>query len=294
MSDVQQRPAVARGARGTAARGGRGGFASRGARNASRSATNGDAKHDQETPTSLPTLEDQGEIADLNKAYGSKIETVKAIFNDWSEVDILYALKETDGDDASAIDRILDGKLSCPLLLCPALPRSFLLYFAVNHPSLPPPPDPSTHLPEADPFALLQVPSHSGARSPARRRIGPRLRPRTPSPPLPAPMSPLPTTTGSPAAVVPMLPVVVVAPLSVVAVVLPEADLPPLLPTAPAPRTASLCLFPPTSPTLGTQPRTTMMVAGLRPLLPPLGNLLPPRPTLLRPPPLLLLTRPSP
>lgn len=123
MSDVQSRP-VARGGRGSAARGGRGGFASRGARNASRSATNGDAKHDQDTPTSLPTLEDQGEIADLNKAYGAKIETVKAIFPDWSEVDILYALKETDGDDASAIERILDGKL--PSTLCTLLCLSCL------------------------------------------------------------------------------------------------------------------------------------------------------------------------
>lgn len=111
MSDVQTRPAVARGGRGSAARGGRGGFSSRGARNASRSAnTNGDAKHDQE-PTSLPTLEDQGEIADLNKAHGSKIPIVKELFPDWSEVDILYALKETDGDETLTIERIIDGKL---------------------------------------------------------------------------------------------------------------------------------------------------------------------------------------
>ncbi|CAN8101705.1 unnamed protein product [Discula destructiva] len=113
MSDVQSRPAVARGGRSSAARGGRGGFSSRGARNASRSATNGngDAKHDPET-TSLPTLEDQGEIADLNKAFGSKIATVKGIFPEWSEVDILYALKETDGDETSVIERIIDGSIS--------------------------------------------------------------------------------------------------------------------------------------------------------------------------------------
>lgn len=111
MSDTQPRPSGARGGRGSAARGGRGGIASRGARNPIRSATNGDAnaKQDQEH-TSLPTLEDQGEIADLNKTYGSKIELVKGIFPNWSDVDILYALKETDGDETTVIERIIEGK----------------------------------------------------------------------------------------------------------------------------------------------------------------------------------------
>ncbi|KAL1847257.1 RNAPII degradation factor [Diaporthe australafricana] len=112
MSDVQARPAASRG-RGSG-RGGRGGFTSRGGRNASRSAaaaTNGDPKHDFES-TALPTLEDQGEIGDLNKTYGSKVSLIKEVFPDWSEVDILYALKETDGDETSTIERIADGTIS--------------------------------------------------------------------------------------------------------------------------------------------------------------------------------------
>ncbi|KAK2614909.1 hypothetical protein N8I77_001698 [Diaporthe amygdali] len=112
MSDVQARPAASRG-RGSG-RGGRGGFTSRGGRNASRSAaaaTNGDQKHDFES-TALPTLEDQGEIGDLNKTYGSKVSLIKEVFPDWSEVDILYALKETDGDETSTIERIADGTIS--------------------------------------------------------------------------------------------------------------------------------------------------------------------------------------
>lgn len=108
MSDVQARPAASRG-RGSAARGGRGGFPSRGGRNTARSAaTNGDAKHDSE-PTSLPTLEDP-EVADLEKAYGSKLPIVKELFPDWSDVDILYGLKETDGDEALTVERIADGQ----------------------------------------------------------------------------------------------------------------------------------------------------------------------------------------
>lgn len=110
MSDVQTRP-VARGGRPSAARGGRGGFSSRGARSSRVSNTNGSAKHDPE-PTSLPTLDDQGEIADLKKAHGTKIPIVKELFPDWSEVDILYALKETDGDETLTIERIIDGKQS--------------------------------------------------------------------------------------------------------------------------------------------------------------------------------------
>lgn len=118
MSDVQARPAASRG-RGSG-RGGRGGFTSRGGRNASRSAaaTNGDPKHDSES-NALPTLEDQGEIGDLNKAFGSKVSLIKEVFPDWSEVDILYALKETDGDEASTIERIADGECS-HITSCPA------------------------------------------------------------------------------------------------------------------------------------------------------------------------------
>lgn len=111
MSDVQARPAASRG-RGSG-RGGRGGFTSRGGRNASRSAaaaaTNGDPKHDFES-NALPTLEDQGEIGDLNKTFGSKVSLIKEVFPDWSEVDILYALKETDGDETTTIERIADGE----------------------------------------------------------------------------------------------------------------------------------------------------------------------------------------
>lgn len=106
MSDVQARPAASRG-RGSAVRGGRGGFSSRGGRNGPRSATNGDAKHESES-TSLPTLDDP-ELAQLHKAYENELPIVREMFPDWSEVDILYGLKETDGDINLAVERIADG-----------------------------------------------------------------------------------------------------------------------------------------------------------------------------------------
>lgn len=112
MSEVQTRPAATRG-RGSG-RGGRGGGLSTrgGSRNG---APNGDAKHD--TDSSLPTLEDEGEVGHLKKLYGSKVELIKEIVPDWSEVDILFALRETDGDESLAVTRIAEGKLPscCPI-----------------------------------------------------------------------------------------------------------------------------------------------------------------------------------
>ena len=109
MSEVQSRPAAPRG-RGSG-RGGRGGFATRGGgRAGARPAANGDSKHD--TNSSLPTLDDEGEVGQLKQQYGTKVEVIKEMFPDWSEVDILFALRETDGDENLTVTRIAEGKLS--------------------------------------------------------------------------------------------------------------------------------------------------------------------------------------
>lgn len=144
MSEVQTRPAATRG-RGSG-RGGRGGGLSTrgGSRNG---APNGDAKHD--TDSSLPTLEDEGEVGQLKKLYGSKVELIKEIVPDWSEVDILFALRETDGDESLAVTRIAEGKLaSCSPSLhprcivtklqerSPACPSGFAFNAAMKPPNL--------------------------------------------------------------------------------------------------------------------------------------------------------------
>ncbi|KAK4251399.1 hypothetical protein C7999DRAFT_28132 [Corynascus novoguineensis] len=110
MSEVHSRPAAPRG-RGSG-RGGRGGIAARGGgRAGTRSAaTNGDSKHD--TDSSLPTLEDEGEIGELKQKYGSKVAVIKEMFPDWSSVDILFALQETDGDENLTVTRIAEGTIS--------------------------------------------------------------------------------------------------------------------------------------------------------------------------------------
>jgi hypothetical protein len=107
MTEVQSRPAATRGRQ--SGRGGRGGIAARGGGRAG-SRANGDSKPDPDS--SLPTLEDEGEIAELKQQYGSKVDTIKEMFPDWTSVDILFALQETDGDESLAVTRMAEGELN--------------------------------------------------------------------------------------------------------------------------------------------------------------------------------------
>jgi hypothetical protein len=101
MSEVQSRPTGSRG-RGSF-RGGRGGF--RGGRGGSKT-------HKSEDQENVPpsSVAEQGEVGELKKQYGSKVSTLRELFPDWSDEDLVYALKETDGDLESAIDRMSSGQ----------------------------------------------------------------------------------------------------------------------------------------------------------------------------------------
>lgn len=101
MSEVKSRPAAPRG-RGSSR--GRGGYSSRGGRGGSRQA-NG---HKEEVPTEIP-YEDEGELGDLKKMYASKLSTIKEMFPDWTDEDLVFALQETNGDLERTIDRISEG-----------------------------------------------------------------------------------------------------------------------------------------------------------------------------------------
>lgn len=111
MSEVQSRPVPSRG-RGTG-RGGRGGsgFPNRGgSRVANRGAAppNGDSHADAQS-----SLEDEGEVGELKKKYGSKLSLIKEMFPDWTDLDILYAMQEADGDENLAVSRIAEGTCHC-------------------------------------------------------------------------------------------------------------------------------------------------------------------------------------
>jgi len=104
MSEVQTRPSAPRGR--SSARGGRAGFGSRGGRGGRGHATNGDkADH-----TANASIEDAGEVGQLKKKYGSKVGTIKEMFPEWTDEDVVFALQETDGDLETTVDRITDGK----------------------------------------------------------------------------------------------------------------------------------------------------------------------------------------
>lgn len=103
MSEAVSRPSASRG-RGSG-RGGRGGFAGRGGRR-----TNGD-KPDSKSAADGPdgAFDDEGDIGELRKEYGAKTGVIREMFPDWSEVDVLFALQETDGDENEAVTRIAEG-----------------------------------------------------------------------------------------------------------------------------------------------------------------------------------------
>lgn len=95
-------------------RGGRATMSSRGGRGGRGGhATNGDKPAlDAET-----SAQDAPELTEYKKQYGSKISTIKEMFPNWTDEDIVYALRETNGDLAETVDRIADGRL---LSLCPS------------------------------------------------------------------------------------------------------------------------------------------------------------------------------
>jgi hypothetical protein len=102
MSEVQTRPSAPRG-RSSATRGGRGGYSSRGGRGGH--ASNGDRSELNNTTA----IEDDSEVGQLKKQYGTKVSTIKEMFPDWTDEDIVYALKETDGDLETTVERITEG-----------------------------------------------------------------------------------------------------------------------------------------------------------------------------------------
>lgn len=102
MSEVKTRSLAPRG-RGSG-RGPRGGYSSRGGRGGSRH-INGDKIDTAETINP----EDEGELGQLKKLYATKLSTMKEMFPDWTDEDLVFALQETEGSLEQTIERISDG-----------------------------------------------------------------------------------------------------------------------------------------------------------------------------------------
>ena len=97
MSEVQHRPPP-RG-RGLA-RGGRGGFGGRG------------GGHRMNRDSNAPSYEDQGEVGQLKQRYAEGLKTVKEMFPDLPDEDVVFALQEEEGNIEATVTRITEGSSS--------------------------------------------------------------------------------------------------------------------------------------------------------------------------------------
>ncbi|KAI9497842.1 hypothetical protein BDB00DRAFT_802119 [Zychaea mexicana] len=61
------------------------------------------------TKGSLPTGNGQNNVKKLKSKYASKLSTLKELFEDWSDEDLLFALQDADGDLELTIERISAG-----------------------------------------------------------------------------------------------------------------------------------------------------------------------------------------
>ncbi|KAJ5386016.1 Ubiquitin system component Cue [Penicillium cosmopolitanum] len=101
MSEVQSRSS-ARGR--VSSRGGRGGFSSRGGRGGSTRSANADN-------SDAPSFE-EGEIGQMRKKYSDTLPTLKELFPDWKDEDLIFALEDSNGELEDAIVRITEGNVS--------------------------------------------------------------------------------------------------------------------------------------------------------------------------------------
>ena len=84
-------------------RGGRGGY--RGTRTGGKV----HSKNDEQEQVLTSEPDDQGEMGELKQRYGGKVSLLREVCPDWSVENLVYALKETDGDENLALERISNG-----------------------------------------------------------------------------------------------------------------------------------------------------------------------------------------
>jgi hypothetical protein len=115
MSEVQSRPSAPRGR--SSARGGRGGH--RGITRSSNKQTNGD----RASPGAVDHTADEGELAELKGQYKAQLATLKELFPDWTDMDLLLGLQDCNGDLEATIERITEGNVPTAVALCHLLQR---------------------------------------------------------------------------------------------------------------------------------------------------------------------------
>lgn len=107
MSEVDARLPPSRGRSST--RGGRASYG-RGGPRGGRKPANGTTNH---SLGSEESLEEQGELGEMKKKYALELPMLKDMFPDWTDVDLVFALQESDGDIPSTVDKITQGMCYC-------------------------------------------------------------------------------------------------------------------------------------------------------------------------------------
>ncbi|KAI1379662.1 hypothetical protein F4677DRAFT_338584 [Hypoxylon crocopeplum] len=105
MAEVQARSQAPSSRGRGGGRGGRGGFGNR-------STTNRRTNGDKLATVDTTAPDDDGDVSQLRKQYGGKLDMIKELFPTWSDADLLYALQETDGDIEVTATRIVEGTIS--------------------------------------------------------------------------------------------------------------------------------------------------------------------------------------
>ena len=99
MADVQTRPQRGR----TSGRGGRGTFGGRGGAQSNRTRINGDGFYEKSKP------QEEGELGDLRRQYSQELSSLKDMFPVWSDEDLLYALRDNEGNLQETAIHITEG-----------------------------------------------------------------------------------------------------------------------------------------------------------------------------------------
>lgn len=94
----------------SSARGGRGGIG-RGAHRGNR-IVNGSTASTTAAAVEEESLDDQGELGAMKKKHAAQLPMLKDMFPDWTDMDLVFALEESDGDISAAVDKITQGSVS--------------------------------------------------------------------------------------------------------------------------------------------------------------------------------------
>ena len=74
---------------------------------------------------------ESSDLKKLKSKYSSQLSTLKELFTDWTDDDLLFAIQDANGDLEVAVDRISEGKLTHFLLKIIPFEYLFVIFFSL-------------------------------------------------------------------------------------------------------------------------------------------------------------------